>query len=134
MRDLGILPTCVVFNLGTNDLKGTTAAGLADAVDVDTVDARLQQLLAAVADVPDIFIVNLAADLTTAPSTMSDVSQTADRYTDSVISSGVGDVVDWAGATRLQSGLIGPDGIHDSVQGQRVRSALITEAVSRDCQ
>jgi hypothetical protein len=133
LRSLGLLPRCLVFNLGTNDLKGTTAQGLADAVSVETVGERLTGLLRSVADVDDVFVVDLAADLALAPSTMSRVGETPGVYAQSVSNTGVGAVVAWSSQVQANPSLIGSDGIHDSAVGRGTRATLIGDAVLRDC-
>ena len=132
LRALDLMPACLVVNLGTNDLKGTTAQGLADAVPLETVDERLQSLLSAVQDVPDVFVVDLAADLSLAPGTMSDVGEVPGVWQAAVEATGVGAAIPWSSAAS-QGGLIGGDGVHDTSAGQYVRAALIAEYVVRDC-
>ena len=132
LRSLDLLPACLVVNLGTNDLKGTTAQGLADAVPLQTVAERLTSILSAVDAVPDVFVVDLAADLTAAPGTMSEVGQAPDVWQAAVQTTGVGAAVPWA-AAAASGGLIGPDGIHDTAEGQQVRASLIASYVARDC-
>lgn len=132
MRALGVMPACLVVNLGTNDLKGTTAQGLSDAVPMTTVSERLINLLADVADVPDVFVVDLAADLSLAPGTMAEVGDAPAVWQAAVEQTGVGAAVPWSQAAG-QGGLIGPDGIHDSSEGQYARAGVITEYVVRDC-
>lgn len=133
MRSLELLPQCLVINLGTNDLKGTTAAGLSDSVDLETVQSRLTSILSAVSDLKDVFTVDLAANLDMAPSTMSRVGEAPGAYRQAVSQTGVGAVVDWSSQANSGSGLIGEDGIHDSDSGRVVRAQLIADAVSRDC-
>lgn len=133
LRSLGLLPRCLVFNLGTNDLKGTTAQGLADAVSVETVGERLTGLLRSVADVDDVFVVDLAANLALAPSTMSRVGEMPGVYAQAVSDTGVGAVVAWSNQVQANPSLIGSDGIHDSASGRGMRAALIADAVARDC-
>ena len=89
-------------------------------------------LLSDAYDVPDVFAVNIAADLAVAPSTMTDVAETRAVYQQAVDNTGVGDVVDWA-AQADGGGLIGGDGIHDSAAGRAVRASIIANAVARDC-
>ena len=132
LRSLDLMPACLVLNLGTNDLKGTTAQGLSDAVPLQTVAARLTALLNEIATVPDVFVVDLAADLTAAPGTMSEVGQAPDVWQAAVQTTGVGAAVPWA-AAAASGGLIGPDGIHDTAEGQQVRARLIASFVARDC-
>lgn len=132
MRSLDLVPACLVINLGTNDLKGTTAQGLADAVPMATVSERLTDLLASVADVPDVFVVDLAADLSLAPGTMGEVGDAPAVWQAAVSQTGVGAAVPWSDAAA-QGGLVGSDGIHDSVAGQYARASIITEYVVRDC-
>lgn len=133
MREMGLLPRCLVINLGTNDLKGTTASGLSDSVDLETVGSRLVSLLSSVSDVDDVFTVDLAANLNAAPSTMARVGEAPGTYREAVSQTGVGDVIDWSSQANSDPGLIGDDGIHDSDAGRQVRAQLIAEAVSRDC-
>lgn len=133
MRSLGVLPRCLVFNLGTNDLKGTTAQGLADAVPLETVGERLVGLLAAVADVDDVFVVDLAANLAAAPNTMKRVAEAPGTYQQAVSTTGVGAVVAWSSRVAAQQGLVGSDGIHDSAAGRAARAESIADAVARDC-
>jgi len=132
MRQLGVLPNCLVINLGTNDLKGTTAQNLTDAVGAETVATRLTSLLAGLTDVDDVFVVNIDADLSTAPQTMSRVQETRSVYRDAVSQTGVGAVIDWASMTDTGN-LIGGDGIHDTDSGRYARAQLIADAVARDC-
>ena len=141
MRTLEVLPDCVVVNLGTNDLKGTTAERLADAVDPSTVESRLTALLSTLRDVPDVFAVNLAANLKEmsaaadpAADTMAQVRDTVRGYQNAVDSTGVGAIVDWAAAAEADPSLMSDyDFPHDSESGRAVRARLIAEAVARDC-
>lgn len=132
MRALDVMPACLVVNLGTNDLKGTTAQGLADAVPMVAVSERLTGLLAEIADVPDVFIVDLAADLSLAPDTMAEVGDAPNVWQAAVSQTGVGAAIPWS-EVAAQGGFIGSDGIHDSVEGQYARASVITEYVVRDC-
>jgi hypothetical protein len=133
LRELQLMPRCLVFNLGTNDLKGTTAQGLADAVPLETVSQRLTSLLQSVSDVDEVFVVDISADLSLAPSTMSRVDEAPGVYRQAAISAGVGDVIDWSEQVQGDRGLIGSDGIHDTPTGRLVRAQLIATAVARDC-
>lgn len=133
MRSLSLLPRCLVVNLGTNDLKGTTANGLADAVSLATVGERLQRLLFGSADITHVFAVDIDADLSRAPSTMSDVDDAPRVWRDAVSATGVGEVVSWSSRTKANPTLIGSDGIHDSGSGQQVRAALIADVVAPYC-
>lgn len=132
LRSLDLMPACLVVNLGTNDLKGTTAQGLADAVPMATVSKRLTDLLASVADVPDVFVVDLAADLSRAPGTMGEVGDAPTVWQTAVSQTGVGAAIPWSDAAA-RGGLLDSDGIHDSVEGQYARASLITDYVVRDC-
>lgn len=132
LESLDLMPACLVVNLGTNDLKGTTAQGLSDAVPLQTVAARITALLNEIASVPDVFVVDVAADLNAAPGTMSEVAQAPSVWQAAVDATGVGAAVPWA-AAAASGGLIGADGIHDTVQGQFVRGSLIADYVARDC-
>lgn len=133
LRSLGLLSRCLVFNLGTNDLKGTTAQGLADAVSLETVGSRLTSLLASVSDIDDVFAVDIAANLALAPSTMKRVGEAPAMYRQAAQTTGVGDIIDWAAQTQGDPGLIGADGIHDTASGRWARAQLIANAVARDC-
>lgn len=133
LRELQLMPRCLVFNLGTNDLKGTTAQGLADAVSLETVGQRLTSLLQSVSDVDDVFVVDISADLSLAPSTMARVDEAPGVYRQAAMSTGVGDVIDWSEQVQGDPGLIGSDGIHDTPTGRLVRAQLIATAVARDC-
>lgn len=132
LRSLDLMPACLVVNLGTNDLKGTTAQGLADAVPMAMVSTRLTDLLTSVADVPDVFVVDLAADLSRAPGTMGEVGDAPTVWQTAVSQTGVGAAIPWSDAAA-RGGLVGSDGIHDSVEGQYARASLITDYVVRDC-
>lgn len=133
LRALDLLPSCLVVNLGTNDLKGTTAQGLADAVGLSQVSERLTDLLLAVQDVPDVFVVDLAANLALAPSTMGEVDSAPQVWESAVGETGVGAAIPWA-SVAANGGLIGDDGVHDTVEGQWERAELIADYVARDCQ
>lgn len=133
LRAMNLLPTCLVINLGTNDLKGTTANGLADAVPLTTVGDRLEQLLLGAADITHVFAVDIAADLALAPSTMADVGQAPQVWEDAVRSTGVGEVIPWSSSATANAGLIGSDGIHDSASGRQVRAGMIADAVAPYC-
>jgi len=133
LRALQLMPRCLVVNLGTNDLKGTTAQGLADAVSIETVAQRLTTLLQSVSDVDDVFVVDISADLNLAPSTMSRVGEAPGVYRRATTSTGVGDVIDWSKQVQDDPGLIGSDGIHDTPTGRLARAQLIATAVARDC-
>lgn len=132
MRALDVMPACLVVNLGTNDLKGTTAQGLADAVPMAAVSERLTNLLAEIDDVPDVFVVDLAADLSLAPGTMAEVANAPTVWQAAVSQTGVGAAIPWS-EVAAQGGFIGSDGIHDSVEGQYARARVITKYVARDC-
>lgn len=132
MRALDVMPACLVVNLGTNDLKGTTAQGLADAVPMAAVSERLTGLLTEIADVPDVFVVDLAADLSLAPGTMAEVGEAPTVWQAAVSQTGVGVAIPWSDVAA-EGGFIGSDGIHDSVEGQYARASVITEYVVRDC-
>ena len=133
MRSLGVLPSCLVVNLGTNDLKGTTAQGLADAVDLPTVSSRLQYLLSTVSDISTVFTVNINANLDLAPDTMAKVGKAPQAWEEAVASTGTGAVIDWASQSSADPSLIGDDGIHDSEYGRAVRATLIADAVGSSC-
>lgn len=133
MRSLSLLPTCLVINLGTNDLKGTTANGLADAVPLTTVGERLQNILLGSADITHVFAVDIAADLSVAPSTMADVGDAPQVWQNAVSATGVGEVISWAAITQADPSLIGSDGIHDSGSGQQTRAQVIADAVAPYC-
>ena len=133
LRGLQLMPRCLVVNLGTNDLKGTTAQGLADAVSLETVSQRLTTLLESVSDVDDVFAVDISADLSLAPSTMSRVGEAPGVYRQAAMSTGVGDVIDWSEQVQGEPRLIGSDGIHDTPSGRWARAQLIAAAVARDC-
>lgn len=133
MRSLNLLPACLVVNLGTNDLKGTTANGLADAVSLPIVSGRLRQILLVAADIRHVFAVDIAADLSRAPSTMTDVGQAPQAWQDAVSATGVGEVIPWASRSSADPSLIGSDGIHDSGSGQQVRAQLIADYVAPYC-
>ena len=133
MRSLSLLPRCLVINLGTNDLKGTTANGLADAVPLTTVGERLQSILLGSADITHVFAVDIAADLALAPSTMEDVIDAPQEWQNAVSATGIGEVIPWASSTKNDPGLIGSDGIHDSGSGQQVRAQIIADAVAPYC-
>ena len=132
MKSLRLMPTCLVVNLGTNDLKGTTAQGLSDAVPLGVVTDRLTELLLSLQEVDDVFVVDLAAELTLAPSTMAEAAKAPDAWEAAVEQTGVGAAVPWA-TEAAKGGLIGSDGIHDSADGQVARAQLITAYVMRDC-
>lgn len=133
MRSLSLLPTCLVINLGTNDLKGTTANGLADAVPLTTVGVRLQNILLGSADITHVFAVDIAADLSLAPSTMADVDEAPQVWQNAVSATGIGEVIPWAAITESDPSLIGSDGIHDSGSGQQTRAKAIADAVAPYC-
>ena len=133
MRSLSLLPTCLVINLGTNDLKGTTANGLADAVPLTTVRERLESILLGAADITHVFAVDIAADLSLAPSTMADVGDAPQVWQNAVSATGVGEVIPWAAITQADPSLIGSDGIHDSGSGQQTRAQAIADAVAPYC-
>lgn len=133
MRSLRLLPRCLVINLGTNDLKGTTANGLADAVPLTTVGDRLQSILLGSADITHVFAVDIAADLSLAPSTMADVDDAPQVWQNAVSATGVGEAIPWSASTKADPGLIGSDGIHDSGSGQQTRAQIIADAVAPYC-
>lgn len=133
MRSLGLLPACLVINLGTNDLKGTTATDLADAVAITTVGQRLQEILIEASDINHVFAVDIAADLSLAPSTMASVGEAPQVWQDAVSATGVGEVIPWSSSATADPSLFDTDGIHDSGSGQQVRAQLIAEAVAPYC-
>lgn len=136
MRSQGLMPRCLVINLGTNDLKGTTAQGLADAVDPETVEARLISLLGSVADIDHVFTVDIAAEPSAAPSTMDNIGELPARWLAAVRTVGVGSVIPWSSYSTPGSGLtntVPGDGVHDTTRGVATRASLITAAVSTTC-
>lgn len=133
LRSMNLLPTCLVINLGTNDLKGTTARGLADAVPLTTVGDRLEQILLGTSDINHVFAVDIAADLAEAPSTMKEVGDAPQVWQRAVGATGVGEVIPWSSSAAADPSLIGPDGIHDSGSGQQVRAQMIADAVAPFC-
>lgn len=136
MRSKNLLPRCLVINLGTNDLKGTTAQGLTDAVGLTTVKERLVNLLSSVADIDHVFTVDIAAETTAAPSTLAEVGQAPALWEDAVATAGVGQVIPWSQSATAGSGLTNTtpgDGVHDTIEGIQTRARLITEAVTSTC-
>jgi len=126
MRDMHILPQCLVINLGTNDVKN-------DAVSADELTGRLADLLDNTGDVAHVVLVNIWANTALAPSTMKNVSDTISSYQQAVESAGNVSLVEWAQQARGNPGLVGDDGVHDTSDGEMVRTQLITEAVSANC-
>jgi lysophospholipase L1-like esterase len=136
MRSMGLLPRCLVINLGTNDLKGTTAQGLADAVDLRTVGDRLTYLLTTVADIDHVFTVDISAETSAAPTTMSSVSEAPAVWAEAVASTGIGRVIPWSQYSTPGSGLTNTDvgdGVHDTADGIQLRARLIADAVASTC-
>ena len=126
MKSLGVLPQCLVINLGTNDVKN-------DAVSADELTGRLQNLLDSTGDVAHVMLVNIWANTALAPSTMKNVSDTISSYQQAVESAGNVSLVKWAQQARAKPGLVGDDGVHDTGDGEMVRTQLITAAVSANC-
>ena len=126
MRDLGITPRCLVLNLGTNDVKN-------DGVTAVELESRLESLLAATSDIAHVMVVDIWANTDLAPSTMSDVSSTVAVYPQAVEATGKGTVISWAAQARNNPGLVGDDGVHDSSDGESVRTGLIADAVVSHC-
>ena len=126
MRDLGITPQCLVLNLGTNDVKN-------DGVSTTELESRLENLLAATSDIAHVMLLDIWANTDLAPSTMSDVSSTVAMYPQAVEATGKGTVISWAAQARSNPGLVGDDGVHDSSEGEGVRTGLIADAVVSHC-
>lgn len=133
MEASGLLPSCLVVNLGTNDLKGTTARGLADAVRPGIIADRLTDLLTATSGVGHVVVVDVAADTARAPSTMQRVDELPAIYAQAVSAFGNASLVTWSSAVRDDPGLLSSDGYHDSTQGQDARAQLIASAVASAC-
>jgi hypothetical protein len=133
MKALGITPRCLVANLGTNDLKGTTANGLADAVPPSEVQTRLLSLLRAASDIPNVVVVDVAAAVSRAPSTMKRVDELVDVYANSTSGFANVTLAQWSAYTNNNPGVIGSDGIHDSAMGAAARAAVIASAVASAC-
>jgi len=126
MRDLGITPQCLVLNLGTNDVKN-------DGVSANELESRLENLLDAMSGISHVMLVDIWANTDLAPSTMSDVSSTVAMYPQAVEATGRGTVISWAAQARTSPGLVGDDGVHDSFEGEGVRTGLIADAVMSHC-
>jgi len=136
MRSLNLIPRCLVINLGTNDLKGTTAQGLADAVNLNQVQDRLTRILTSVSDIDNVFTVDISAEPTAAPSTMAQIQDAPATWRNSVTASGVGAVIPWSSYATPGSGLTSTtpgDGVHDTTNGISVRANLIAAAVADNC-
>lgn len=133
MRGLRLNPRCLVYNLGTNDLKGTTEQGLQDAVSLLTTSRRLRSLLAASADVERILVVDIAANTALAPTTMIDVARAPQVYRQAARGAGNAALVPWSRQALRHPEFIGPDGVHDTAAGSQRRAEVIADRVARQC-
>jgi len=134
MANLGIEPKCLVINLGTNDLKGTTAQNLADAVAPGEVQRRLQNLLEVTQSFRHVIVVDVAANVDSAPGTMKRVDDLPRVFQDVSQAFSNTLLVSWSSYVATHPNAISDDGIHDSFEGAQARSALIANAVQRSCQ
>ena len=135
-NDLGLVPDCLVVNLGTNDFKGTSAMQLEDAVGLDEVARRLESLLLSVSDVNSVMVVDIAGNPAYVPSTMRDLGLAPQVWLDAVATTGVGTVVSWSDQVQANINLVNQgsnDGVHDTPEGQVVRAGLIGQAVATYC-
>lgn len=133
MSQLDIHPACLVVNLGTNDLKGTTANGLDDAVSPSVVQERLTSLLDAASAIPHVVVVDVAANTSNAPSTMKRVGELVGIYADVTSSYDNVTLAPWSAYVSEHPDSIGSDGIHDSGSGSQARASVIADAVKSAC-
>ena len=126
MREMGLLPRCLVVNLGTNDVKNEAASA-------DELRRRLAVLLRATRDIPHVLLVDLWANTAIAPSTMAGIADTVTSYPMAAADAGTGTVITWSDQARSRPDLVGPDGVHDSAAGEQVRAELVADAVSSSC-
>ena len=133
LRSLKLAPRCLVFNLGINDLKGTTEQGLMDAVPLEQVGERLRSLLLSAAGIENVLVVDIAADAARAPSTLASISAAPGEYRAIVEDVGVGTIVPWAKKAERSTSIFGLDGVHDSTAGAKVRAQVIAQAVQAEC-
>jgi lysophospholipase L1-like esterase len=133
MRSRGLTANCLVVNLGTNDLKGTQANNLADAVSLSTVQQRLTSLLIDASNFRNVFAVDISANLASAPGTMWEVNKAPQAWRSAVADSGIGAVIPWSTKTSSNPALFGSDGIHDSSAGISARALTIAQSISQSC-
>ena len=133
MQGLRLNPRCLVVNLGTNDLKGTTEQGLQDAVSLSATGRRLRTLLAASTSVAHILVVDIAANTDLAPSTLSDVAAAPKVFRQAVGGAANADLVSWSRQARRNPDFIGADGVHDTAAGSQRRAEVIADRVARTC-
>lgn len=126
MRDLGLTPSCLVVNLGTNDVKN-------DAVSNEQLQARLTELLGDTRSIPGVAAVDLWANTALAPSTMANIAGSVAAFPAATSTVGHGVVISWSQQARADPSLVGSDGVHDTIRGQQIRAALIADAVSQTC-
>lgn len=133
MQGLRLNPRCLVVNLGTNDLKGTTEQGLQDAVSLSATGRRLRTLLAESTDVAHVLVVDIAANTAVAPSTLIDISAAPEVYRQAVSGAANAVLVPWSRQARRTPDFIGADGVHDTAAGSQRRAELIAERVAQAC-
>jgi lysophospholipase L1-like esterase len=125
MKSLGVLPQCVVVNLGTNDMKNEFASPT-------ELGERLTGFLAGAA-VRRLVIVDIWADVAIAPASMGEVSEAPEVFRKAVSGRPGTTLVPWSAEAMADSALGGWDGVHDSAQGEAVRARAIADGVAAAC-
>ena len=133
MASLKIEPRCLIVNLGTNDLKGTTEQGLQDAVSLKRTGKRLRSLITASSGIEHVAIVDIAANLAIAPSTLDDIGLAPALFKELVAEANNISLVRWAHQANRHPDFIGSDGVHDTEAGEQRRAELIANAVDSQC-
>lgn len=125
MRDLGLLPTCLVVNLGTNDVKkdrGNQPASV--------LQSRLTELIGDTDGVDNLILVNIWGKQGALMPAMEDKVPV---YPAAIAAAGKGQLVDWASVARDNPGYVETEGVHDTAEGSAVRAQMIVDAVESTC-
>ena len=125
MRQLGLLPECLVVNLGTNDMKLDRGH-----LTAEQLEPRLVELLRATEGVPHVLLVNIWGKQ---GSLMPDMAPTVPVYPRAIREAGRGQLVDWASIARANPALVEKAGVHDTASGEAERARLISRAVAASC-
>lgn len=125
MRDLGLLPECLVVNLGTNDVKKDRGNQPAE-----VLQSRLIDLINDTEGVKDLLLVNIWGKPGALMPAMEDKVPV---YPAAIAAAGKGRLVDWASVARSNPDYVEPEGVHDTSAGSAVRAQMIADAVASTC-
>jgi lysophospholipase L1-like esterase len=125
MRARGLLPQCLVINLGTNDIKLDRGHQTPQ-----VLQSRLVSLLSMTAGVPHVLLVSIWGKKS---SLMPAMDGTLPVYPAAIALAGIGQLVDWADVARAHPSYVEAAGVHDTAAGSSVRAQLIASAVAQHC-